>query len=223
MLSILIPTYNERANIAPLVRSIEGALKSEHEIIIIDDGSPDGTSEEVLRLAKEVPCLRLVHRKGRQGLTSAIVDGLRASKGDRIAVMDADLSHPSSLLPQMESGLKDHDIVVGSRRMKGGGVETWPFHRKLISGGAHLLAAIFVRPRCSDPLSGFFAARRVIMLKTRFRTKGYKLLLNILADNRDAHVAELPYMFKDRAWGQTKLGSLEILNFIADLLRIDFG
>ncbi len=223
MLSILIPTYNERENILPLVRAIEASVKGEHEIIIIDDNSPDGTGEEVMKAKGVCASIRLVERVGRLGLTGAVLAGLKESTGDRIIVMDADLSHPPAALPRMAAMLDDADIVVGSRLMKGGEVENWPIHRKLISEGARILAMVFVNPRCSDPLSGFFAARRGLMLKTRFRTKGYKLLLNIIADNRDARISEIPYKFKDRVAGKTKLDSMEILNYVADLIRIDFG
>ena len=223
MLSILIPTYNERANILPLVRAIEASVKVEHEIIIIDDNSPDGTANEVKKAKAQCASIRLIRRAGRLGLTGAVHAGLLESRGDRIIVMDADLSHPAESLPRMYAMLDDADIVIGSRLMKGGEVENWPIHRKLISDAAHILAIIFVNPRCSDPLSGFFAARREVMLATRFRTKGYKLLLNIIADNRDARISEIPYTFKDRIAGKTKLDSIEILNFIVDLMRIDFG
>ncbi len=223
MLSILIPTYNERANILPLVRAIEESVKEEHEIIIIDDNSPDDTAGEVMKAKEQFKSIKLVKRAGRLGLTGAVRAGLLESRGDRIVVMDADLSHPPQSLPRMSAMLDDADIVVGSRLMKGGEVENWPIHRKLISDAARILAVIFINPRCSDPLSGFFAVRRKVMLSTRFRTKGYKLLLNIIADNRDARVSEVPYKFKDRVAGKTKLDSMEILNFIADLMRIDFG
>src|SRR5208283_4886214 len=214
MLSILIPTYNERANILPLVSAIEASVKAEHEIIIIDDNSPDGTAEAVMKAKERFTSIRLVKRVGKFGLTGAVRAGLLESRGDRIIVMDADLSHPPESLPRMSDMLDDADIVVGSRLMEGGGVENWPIHRKLISDSARILALIFVNPRCSDPLSGFFAARRKVMLATRFRTKGYKLLLNIIADNRDARISEIPYKFKDRVAGKTKLDSMEMLNFI---------
>lgn len=223
MLSILIPTYNERANILPLVRAIEASVTTEHEIIIIDDNSPDGTAAEVMKAKEQCKSLRLVKRAGRLGLTGAVRAGLQESRGERIIVMDADLSHPPESLQRMYAMLDEADIVVGSRLMAGGGVENWPIHRKLMSGAARILAILFVNPKCSDPLSGFFAARREVMLATRFRTKGYKLLLNIIADNRGARISEMPYRFRDRVAGKTKLDSMEILNFVADLMRIDFG
>ncbi len=223
MLSIIIPTYNERENLAPLVSRLEKALESEHEIIIVDDNSPDGTADAALALAKDVPSLRLVRREGKKGLTSAVLAGAAAAKGEIILVMDADLSHPPESVPALASALAGSDLAIGSRLMKGGGVESWPTHRRMISRGADSLARLVLGIRCSDPLSGFFAVRKSVLAGTRFRTKGYKLLLNILADNRSIRVAEVPYMFRDRHAGKTKLGAFEMLNFLFDLLRIRFG
>ncbi len=223
MLSIIIPTYNERENLAPLVSRLEKALESEHEIIIVDDNSPDGTADAALALAKGVPQLRLVRREGKKGLTSAVLAGAAAAKGEIILVMDADLSHPPESVPALASALAGSDLAIGSRLMKGGGVESWPMHRRMISRGADSLARLVLGIRCSDPLSGFFAVRKSVLAGTRFRTKGYKLLLNILADNRSIRVAEVPYMFRDRFAGKTKLGAFEMLNFLFDLIRIRFG
>ena len=220
MLSIIIPTYNERENIVPLVSRLERALETEHEIIFVDDNSPDATSEAVQALMGRNPGIRLVRRQGKKGLTSAVVAGAEAARGDRLVVMDADLSHPPESVPALASALEREDLVVGSRLIEGGGVESWPFHRRLISKGADLMARLVLGIRCSDPLSGFFAIRKSVLMRTKLRTKGYKLLLNILADNRSIRVAEVPYVFHDRFAGKTKLGTLEILNFLLDLIRI---
>ncbi len=224
MLSVIIPTYNEKDNVRPLVDGLEKALSGlEHEIIIVDDNSPDGTAGVVAELAEGNPRLRLVRRAGKQGLAGAIVAGAKAARGDRLLVMDADLSHPPEKAPALASMLASADLAVGSRLMKGGGVETWPLHRKLISAGATLLAHLVIHGGCSDPMSGFFAVKKDIFMRTRFRVKGYKILLNILADNPRCHVAEIPYIFRDRHAGQTKLGAGEIVNYVADLLRLRLG
>ncbi|HSB46668.1 MAG TPA: polyprenol monophosphomannose synthase [Candidatus Bilamarchaeum sp.] len=222
MLSIVIPTYNERENIRPLVESILSASKG-CEIVFVDDASPDGTASEIRLLAKKYPNVRLVERPGKLGLTSAVVAGVEASGGQNILVMDADLSHPPAKVPELEAALASCDLVVGSRMARGGGVERWPLHRKLISRGAELLARLAVGKKTSDPLSGLFAVRREVFQRTRFRTKGYKLLLNIIFDNPGMRIGEVPYIFTDRRAGKTKLGTAEILRFIADLWRIRFG
>ena len=223
MLSVIIPTYNEKENIPTLISRLEGCLPPDHEIIIVDDSSPDGTADAVSELAKKNKSVRLVLRKAKAGLTGAVVEGVRAAKGDTILVMDADLSHPPEAAPRLAEALRNADIAVGSRLIKGGRVESWPFHRRVISSGADALARLLLGVKCSDPLSGFFAMRRSAFQKTRLRTKGYKLLLNILADNRGSKIAEVPYTFRDRHAGKTKLGAGETINYVFDLLRIKFG
>ncbi|MFH0737506.1 MAG: polyprenol monophosphomannose synthase [Candidatus Micrarchaeota archaeon] len=223
MLSIIIPTYNERENIPLLISRLEASLCAEHEIIIVDDSSPDGTAVAVSEIAKNDKTVYLISRKAKTGLTGAVVEGVKAAKGDIIIVMDADLSHPPEAVPKLAEALKGADIAIGSRLAQGGGVESWPMHRKVISSGADTLARLLLGISCSDPMSGFFAMRRSAFLKIRFRSRGYKLLLNILADNPKAKVAEVPYTFKDRHAGKTKLGAGETINYVFDLLRIKLG
>ncbi len=219
MISVLIPSYNEKENIRPLIEALSAALPAEHEIIVIDDNSPDGTGEEVRALGKRYK-VRLLERPGKMGLTSAITDGLAVSKGERILVMDADLSHPPEVAPLLLERLKSCDLAVGSRLIEGGRVERWPLHRRMISKAADSLARLILGVSITDPLSGFFAIRRQIMGRTRFRTKGYKLLLNVLADNPGIKVCEVPYVFRDRHAGKTKLGGGEVFGYVIDLFRI---
>lgn len=223
MISIIIPTYSERSNIEPLIGKLDATIKEKHEIIVVDDNSPDGTSSLVQKLMGSRSNLKLVRRPGKSGLSSAITSGLGVAKGDIIAVMDADLSHPPGLIPELVSHLDANDIVVGSRLIAGGGVENWPFRRKIISMVAESLARAVLGVRTTDPLSGFFAIRRGLLQNTRIRTKGYKILLNILHDNKGARVKEIPYTFKDRVAGKTKLGLNEFVSFILDLVRIRLG
>ena len=222
MLSLVIPTYNERDNVEPLVRRLGLALRSDYEIIFVDDNSPDGTADEITSLSGKYP-LRLIRRKGKGGLTSAVVEGAAAAKGQSVVVMDADLSHPPEKVPELARALSESDLAVGSRMARGGGVENWPFHRKIISSSAEFLARLMVDCRTSDPLSGFFAARKGLFQKTKFRTRGYKLLLNLLADNPGISIRDVPYLFRDRNAGKTKLGAGEVFNYLADLARIRFG
>ncbi|MFN7991399.1 MAG: polyprenol monophosphomannose synthase [Candidatus Micrarchaeia archaeon] len=222
MLSILLPTYNESENIGLVIEAIEKAVPAPHEIIVIDDGSPDGTARVVKGLMGRFPSLRLLERGGKLGLTSAIAAGVSASKGEAILVMDADLSHPPSAIPAMASALADSGLAVGSRLIEGGGVQSWPLHRRLISLCAGILCSLLLNPRCSDPLSGFFAVRKDVFLRTRIRTRGYKILMNIIADNRGIRISEVPYVFRDRHAGKTKLGSKEIVTYLGDLYRVAF-
>jgi dolichol-phosphate mannosyltransferase len=101
-------------------------------------------------------------------------------------------------------------------------MKTWPFHRRMISWGAESLARALLGVKVSDPMSGFFAVRRDVFLKTRLRARGYKILLNILADNPRMRIAELPYSFSDRHSGRTKLGAMEMATYVLDLLRLRF-
>ncbi len=220
MLSIIVPTYNEKENIGLLIAQLEKSISQEHEIIVVDDNSPDGTADVVRSLSKEFPSLRLIKRRRKQGLTSAIVAGAKAAAGNDVVVMDADLSHPPERAAALASELKNHDLVIGSRNVEGGGVQNWPLHRKLVSKCAEMLAHILLGISSRDPLSGFFAIKRNVLLRTRFRTKGYKILLNILFDNPDLRIKEIPYLFRDRHAGKTKLGTAEIVNYVFDLLRI---
>lgn len=223
MISVIIPTYNERGNVPPLVSRLAAVLPRGSEMIVVDDNSPDGTAAVVEELSARFPALRLVKRAGKQGLTSAIVAGVSAAHGESIVVMDADLSHPPEAVPALASALRSCDLAIGSRLMEGGGVKTWPLHRRIISRGAESLARILLGVDVSDPMSGFFAVRRGIFIKTRFRTRGYKLLLNILADNPRMRVKEFPYTFSDRHSGSTKLGAAEMAAYVLDLLRLRFS
>jgi len=224
MLSVIIPAYKEKENLEILLPQIQEHLEGiDHEIIIVDDDSKDGTEFLISQLKYKYPNLIHLRRAGKCGLTSAIVDGVKISKGEKLLVMDADLSHPASKTVELIKYLDKFDLVVGSRNKEGGGVENWPLHRKIISKVAETLARLILGVNLTDPMSGFFAIHRKYFLKTKFRIKGYKILLNILADNRSMKVKEVPYVFRDRHAGATKLGSYEIIVYLYDLIRIRLG
>lgn len=223
MISIVIPTYNEKENVELLISRIESEMLrsgENFEIVFVDDNSPDGTWKIVEGISKKKKFVKLVKRSGKLGLTSAVLDGVKKASGNKIIVMDADLSHPPEKLSAMSKELKKFDLVVGSRNMVGGGSKDWPIHRKIISVGATSLAKIILEIKCSDPMSGFFGIKKRIIQKTKFKTKGYKILLNILVENRNIMITELPYMFEDRYAGKTKLGNQEIIGYIMDLYRL---
>lgn len=223
MISIVIPTYNEKENIELLIDRVEKAMDSyskDFEIVIVDDNSPDGTWKIVARIGCNKRFVKLVKRSGKLGLTSAVLDGVKKASGNKIIVMDADLSHPPEKLPEIVKELEKFDLVVGSRNIAGGGVKNWPIHRKGISKGATLLAKLILNTGCSDPMSGFFGVRKRIIENTKFKTKGYKILLNILAYNKEIKIKEIPYMFNDRYAGKTKLGNSEIVRYLEDLIAL---
>ncbi len=210
MVSIIIPTYNEAGNIRKLVPEIfKHSVKS--EVIIVDDNSPDGTAQAGRELGKWFP-VRVVERPGKMGLGSAVLEGFRHASSNILGVMDADLSHPPEKIPEMVRAIRDCEIVVGSRYVKGGGVENWPLKRRIMSRGATWMARALTSVK--DPMSGFFFLRKSVVDGVRLEPKGYKILLEILAKGRYDRVTEIPYVFKDRQVGDSKLDGGEITTYL---------
>jgi len=223
MLSVIIPTFNEKENIPVIIPRLASILEEEgipHEIIVMDDDSPDGTAKAVGSIQKRFPQARCVVRKENKGLSPAVIDGYGEARGDIHLVMDADLSHPVEAVPEMYRAIAEEgaDISVGSRHTKGGGIENWPFMRRFISFGAAMMA----RPLtpCSDPMSGFFALRPEVIKDAPLKPRGYKILLEVLVKGRYQKVKEIPITFKDRELGESKLGSRVILYYLQHLLQL---
>ncbi|MGA1822149.1 MAG: glycosyltransferase [Thermoplasmatota archaeon] len=223
MLSVIIPTYNEVENMDVIIPSLARVLKKESipfEIIVMDDDSPDGTAARVKKISRKHPEARAVVRKENRGLSPSVIDGYGEAGGDVLLVMDADMSHPPDVVPEMYRAIVERgaDISVGSRHTKGGGIENWPLSRKIISWGAALLA----RPLtpCSDPMSGFFAVRPEVIKDAPLRAQGYKILLEVLVKGRYEKVEEVPIVFKDREYGESKLGSGVIVNYVGHLIKL---
>ncbi len=216
MISIVIPTYNERENIAILIPRIFGTF-SEHglegEVVVVDDNSPDGTADAAEKLSGKYD-VKVVRRAGKFGLGSAALDGFIHSRGDILGVMDADLSHPAEKIPEMMEQMKRYDMVIGSRKVPGGGMDDWPLRRKIISMGATLLA----RPLTSinDPMSGFFLLNRTILDDVDLNPEGFKIGLEI-AVKCDPAIKEIPISFRNRKHGKSKLGKNEIWNYLKHL------
>ena len=224
-LSIIIPTKNERDNIVPLYERLCVALKSENwEAIFVDDDSDDGTSDEIQKLARVDRRIRLIYRIGRRGLSSACVEGILASVSPFIAVMDADLQHDETLLPQMLNCLRSEpiDVVVGSRYVSGGGIGQWARWRALISGTATKFSRYILKVSISDPMSGFFMLRRDVFRAAmrNLSAIGFKILTDLLVSSpQPLRVKEIPFEFKARHSGESKLDTLvawEYLLLLAD-------
>ncbi|HET9391872.1 MAG TPA: glycosyltransferase family 2 protein [Steroidobacteraceae bacterium] len=224
-LTVVIPTLNEEGNIETLVDKLGAALHGIHwEVLFVDDDSRDRTRPVTTRLARVDGRVRLLHRIGRRGLSSACIEGVQASTAPYVAVMDADLQHDESLLPRMLEVLKSGsaDIVVGSRYVEGGGVQGWESRRARISNLATRLGQIILRTHVADPMSGFFMLRRDTFDLTvrRLSAVGFKILIDILASaERPLRVTELPYQFRPRLAGESKLDALvawEYLFLLAD-------
>jgi len=225
-LSIIVPTYNERENIKILISRIRKALdkyNASYEIIIVDDDSPDGTGQLAEQLAKQYGNIKVIHRPTKMGLATATLNGIKHAKGDIIAVMDADLQHPPELLPKLHQAiLKGNDIAIASRYIEGGKIEGWSLKRKIVSKGAITLAHIFLPQtrKIKDIMSGYFALRKELIKNTKLNPTGYKILLEIVAKTKPAKVVEIPYTFKPRIKGKSKLSTKEMLNYVKHLVRL---
>ncbi|MDR7476405.1 MAG: polyprenol monophosphomannose synthase [Armatimonadota bacterium] len=218
--SVVVPTYNERETLSELVGRLHQALGSGYEVVVVDDSSPDGTADLARELGRQYP-VRVLQRPGKLGLGSAVLEGARAASGRWVVVMDADLSHPPEVVPQLVDALRSGaELAVGSRYVPGGGVRDWPWRRRLMSRVAVALARLWLRERVSDPVSGFFAARRELLLDPSLEGIGYKILLEVLVRNRGRSVVEVAYVFTDRRGGRSKLGAGEVWNYLRLLWRL---
>ena len=215
--SIIIPTYNERDNVAPLIKRIDRALSNySYEIVFIDDNSSDGTAKFVTSLSSKYP-VKVVSRQDKRGLASAVVDGLRHVAGQVIVVMDADLQHPPELIPELLRRIEDGaDMAIASRYAKGGGCHGWGLTRRIISKVALVFAHLLLPStrQIRDPLAGFFTFRRQVVARARLRPIGYKILLEILVEGEFQDVAEVPYSFNIRSGGKSKLNARQQIDYL---------
>lgn len=210
-LSVVIPTYQERCNIPELLRRLEVALEGlRWEVTFVDDDSPDETAELVRELSLRDRRVRLVHRIGRRGLSSACIEGMMASSASCIAVMDADMQHDETLLPRMLQMLRQEslEIVVGTRNAKGGSMGQFSARRVLLSRLGERVSRAVCRCELSDPMSGFFIVRRSYLLEVvrDLQGNGFKILVDMLASSpRPVRLGELGYDFRARTSGESKL------------------
>jgi len=219
-LSVIVPTFNERDNVAEIVQRLEASLSGNAwEVIFVDDDSPDGTAARAREIARTDPRVRCLQRIGRRGLSSACVEGMLASSAPFLAVMDADCQHDETVLPRMLEILKagDTDIVVGSRYIEGGGIGSWTASRAKMSRFATRLGRTVMKQDLSDPMSGFFALRRgVLELAVRDLSNiGFKILLDLVASSPGTlRLKETPYTFRNRHAGESKLDSQAMWGFV---------
>ncbi len=225
-LTVVVPTYQERDNIRPLVALLEDALDGiDWEVVFVDDDSPDGTAREVRAVGREKANVRVHHRIGRRGLAGACIEGILSSVAPLVAVMDADLQHDETLLVQMFRALQDDpglDLVIGSRKVEdgsaGSGLSAW---RKWGSDRANALARRLLRITARDPMSGFFMIRRRAFNEVvlDLQKQGFKILADMLSAARGRwKVLELPYVFRERRHGASKLDSAVTLEFLGLLV-----
>jgi dolichol-phosphate mannosyltransferase len=219
-LSVVVPTFNERDNILEVVQRLEACLQGyAWEVLFVDDDSTDGTADLVREIAGRDRRVRCIQRIGRRGLSSACVEGMMASAAPYLAVMDADCQHDESILPRMLEALKegDADLVVGSRYVDGGGIGAWDESRAKMSRFATRLSRAVIKQDLSDPMSGFFALRRDVLEPAvrNLSNIGFKILLDILASSpAPVRVKEIPYKFRTRHAGESKLDSQAMWGYL---------
>ena len=218
-ISLITPTYNERENISLLAQEVfsvlEGIAEIDLELIIVDDNSPDGTGEIAQELCKRYP-VQVVHRSGKLGLGSAVMEGFNRSDRDYLGVIDADLSHDPIVLPDLILGLRDYDLTIGSRYDAESKVEKWPWYRKLISQTGVFLAQQLTGVQ--DPLAGYFFLRREVLGNMTLTSPGYKILLEILVKGTYRNFLEVPFVFRNRQFSSSKLNVKEYYLFSKQLL-----
>jgi len=221
--SLVVPTYNEVGGIQRLIEELSATFQ-EHgldgEIIVVDDNSPDGTGALVDRLAVEYP-VRCLHRPGKLGLSSGVIDGWKFARpeSEALGAIDADFSHDVKIFPAMVKALEEGaDLAIGSRYVPGGGIEDWPWKRKFTSQVAILLAQPLTSVK--DITSGYFLVRRSALEGVELDPIGFKIGLEVIAKARYKRFVEVPYVFTDRVAGESKLNGGEVANYLRQLWRI---
>lgn len=221
-ISLVIPTYNEREGLRAMVEGLSGVLARtgiDYELVIVDDSSQDGTGELADELAREHKVLP-VHRSGKLGLSSAVIDGWKRATGDLLAVMDADMSHDWNILPTMVRMVAEGgaDVAVGSRYVPGGGMGDWPLRRQIISRVACFLGQAICPVR--DVTSGYLVFRRQVIDGVTLDPIGFKIGLEVLVRGHYRTFVEVPYVFTDRKAGQSKLDFKVIRQYLVQLGRL---
>ena len=224
---VVIPTYNEADNIAALIQEVLDSA-SRISVLVVDDASPDGTGRIVDDIAAAGENVAVIHRPGKMGLGSAYRAGFRhaISEGfEQVVTMDADFSHDPKVIPQLLAGMADHDVMIGSRYVPGGGTVNWDFRRRLLSHGANTFAKLLLRFNTNDNTSGFRCYRRRVLESVRFdeiRSSGYSFLVEILyrCARMGFTIGECPITFVDRRFGKSKLSRGEIFQGIKTVFRL---
>jgi dolichol-phosphate mannosyltransferase len=220
-LAVIIPTFNEAANVEPLLRRLSLTLADiRWEAIFVDDNSPDGTSEIVRQIALNNPQVRIVQRIGRRGLTSSVIEGMLATAAPVLAVIDGDMQHDETILPRLHAAIAsgEADIAIGTRYANGGGVGEWDKNRALASRIATKISHWAIKAPLSDPMSGLMAISRPVLMAAlpRMSGMGFKVLLDIVASLPAVpRIAEVPYIFRERELGESKAGALVLAEYAA--------
>lgn len=221
--SFVIPTYNEAGGIERLIRAVSDVFAQnglDGELIVVDDNSPDGTGAIVDKLAADFP-VRCLHRPGKLGLSSGVIDGWKFARPDSEALgaMDADFSHDINIVPKMVHALESgYGLAVGSRYVEGGGITNWPKKRIITSKVACMLAQPLTRIK--DITSGYFLVKREAIEGVELDPIGFKIGLEVIAKGHYGRATEIPYVFTDRIVGESKLNEKEIFNYLKQLRKL---
>ena len=228
--SLIIPSYNEGANIQKIVQILseilDSAIPEEYELIVVDDDSPDLTWKLAQELTPQYPQLRVMRRQEEKGLSTAVIRGWQVARGEILGVIDADLQHPPEILLQIWSEMeKGADLGLASRHVEGGGVSEWSIVRRFLSRGAQMLGLLIlpeVISRLSDPMSGYFMVRRDAIVGKYLSPVGYKILIEVAARGAIRWIAEVGYVFREREAGESKVTWKQYIEYIQHLLRLRF-
>lgn len=226
--SLVIPTYNESKNIRAIVEILnnllDAAIPDDYELIVVDDNSPDRTWEIALSLMSEYPQLRVMRRQHERGLSTAVIRGWQAAKGQVIGVIDGDLQHPPKVLMQLLAAIEQGaDLAVASRHVEGGGVSSWSAVRRFLSRGAQMVGLVIlpqVVGRVSDPMSGYFLVRRSAIAGHSLSPVGYKILIEVLGRGNINQIGEVGYVFQERREGESKVTWKQYIEYIQHLIRL---
>ena len=226
--SLVIPTYNESKNVGVLiprlVELLDPTLAGRDELVIVDDDSPDMTWQAGLDLSETYPMVRVVRRQGERGLSTAVIRGWQAARGEIIGVMDADLQHPPEInLKLLQEIDKGADLATASRHVEGGGVSDWSMIRRALSRGAELIGLLIlpgVLSRVSDPMSGYFMMRRAAIAGVALDPLGYKILIEVVARGNMRWIGEVGYVFRERTIGESKVTWRLYIEYLRHLLKL---
>lgn len=225
---LIIPTYNEKENLSTLVQAVADNLRNyDYKILVVDDNSPDGTGKLAESLKEKIP-LEVIHRSGKLGIGSAYIAGFKEALkngADLVFMMDADHSHDPKDLPRLIAATTDADLVIGSRKIKGGRIVGWNWRRHLYSNGAMLFAKTVLNLKTKDITAGFRCFKRSTLEKItleKIKSNGYAFMEELvhLVEKKGLHIKEIPVTFVDRQKGQSKLNKKDIMEFFKVMIKI---
>src|SRR4028119_902359 len=226
--SLVIPTYNECKNVKSIVEKLshllDGSIPGNYEFIVVDDNSPDRTWEVAQSLTAEYPQLRVMRREEERGLSTAVIRGWQAARGEVLGVIDADLQHPPETLLQVFAEIhRGADLAAASRHVGEGGVSDWSVIRRFLSRGAQTVGLVIlpgVVGRVSDPMSGYFMVRRSCIAGKTMNPAGYKILIEVLGRGDIRWIGEVGYVFQERQEGESKVTWKQYIDYLRHLLRL---